>query len=51
METGPVSKTFSSYLEFQMMDEVLKPSDFQCYTPLPEPFDYIYRLTSLKMAL
>jgi hypothetical protein len=30
-EIGPVSKmSFPSYLEFQMMDEVHKPSDSEC---------------------
>jgi hypothetical protein len=31
---------FSSYLEFQMTDEVHKPSDSEYYTPLPEPFRF-----------
>jgi hypothetical protein len=32
MEINPVSeKLFCSYLESQMMDEVLKPSDSECY--------------------
>jgi hypothetical protein len=29
---------FSSFLEFQMMDKVQKPSNSACYTSLSEPF-------------
>jgi hypothetical protein len=40
MEADPVLETlFPSYLEFRMVDKVLKPSDSQCYTPSSEPLD------------